>query len=461
MKPRPGAAILLALYRLLWCLALPLVLLYFRRRARRDPAYGLHMEERWGRGPVLEGAVWVHAVSLGEMRSAVPLVRALIDRGERVVTTHLTPAGRRASEAAFADEIAQGRLLARYLPFELAPAYRRFLAAMKPRAALALEVEIWPVMIAEARRAGVPLFLVNSQVPGRSWHRARRLARFAGHPVAGVTAVFAKSRRHAERFRSLGAPAVEVTGELRFDQPVPAPQLAAAAAVKALIGRPVLTVASVVEGEDALYLDAYRRIAEAARAAGTPVPLFVHVPRAPERFEAAAAELARGGVRVVRRSTAFDRALSCSESGALVRADVLLGDSLGEMHFYLGLADVAVVGGGFLPSGAHNMIEPLAHGLPVLSGPYIWTIEYPAEEAVADGVLQICADPRELAVAATGLLADPAARAEAEGRAQAFLTAHAGATDRTLRLLASVLDPLPNPVPGLSRAPGAPVPSPR
>jgi 3-deoxy-D-manno-octulosonic-acid transferase len=211
------------LYRALWWAALPLALLYFHRRASRDPAYGAHMNERWGRGPTLEGAVWVHAVSLGEMRSATPLVHALLDRGERVLTTHLTPAGRREAERSFATEIAEGRLLARYLPFELGPAFRRFLAATRPKLALVLEVEFWPVMIAEAARAGVPLYLANSQVPGKSVARARLLARLIGHPVAGTAGVFAKSERQADRFRALGAPNVRVAGELRFDQPIPPP----------------------------------------------------------------------------------------------------------------------------------------------------------------------------------------------------------------------------------------------
>ncbi len=423
----------LLLYRALWWAGLPLALLYLRRRARRDPAYAAHLEERWGRGPALPGAVWVHAVSLGEMRSAAPLVRALLDRGERVVTTHLTPAGRGAAEAAFAAEIAQGRLVARYLPFELGPAWRRFLAAARPKAGLAMEVEIWPVMIAEAARAGVPLYLANSQVPGRSFPRARRLARVLGHPVAGVAGVFAKSDRHADRFRSLGAPNVRVTGELRFDQAPPAPLLAAAAALRPALPRPVVTVASVVAGEDALYLDAYRRVQAASRARGAAPPLFVHVPRAPERFGPAGDALAASGQRVLRRSAAGPGL--ALDAAALAQADILLGDSLGEMFFYLALADLAVVGGGFLPSGAHNVIEPLALGRPVLTGPHIWTIEYPAEEALAAGVLTLCADPAALAAGIGALLADRAALDAAAGRAAAFVAAHSGATARTLALL--------------------------
>ena len=426
-------------YRLLWWAALPFALLYLRRRARRDPAYGAHLDERRGGGPTLPGAVWVHAVSLGEMRSAVPLVRALLDRGESVVTTHLTPAGRRAAEAAFAPEIAAGRLLPRYLPFELAPAWRRFLAATRPKLGLALEIEFWPLMIAEAARAGVPLYLANSQVPARSYRRARLLARLLGHPVAGTAGSFAKSERHAARLRALGAPNVRVAGELRFDQPVPAHLTEAAARLKPRLGRPVVTVASVVEGEDRLYLDCYRRLQAQARAEGSRPPLFIHVPRAPERFGAAGDLLAAEGQRVLRRSAALDAALA-GDPGPLGAADILLGDSLGEMYFYLGLGDIAVAGGGFLASGAHNVIEPLALKKPVLSGPHIWTIEYPAEEALAAGVLGLCADPAALAEEIARLLGDPAALAAAGGKAERFFAAHAGAAGRILTALTPLLD---------------------
>lgn len=429
--------IALILYRALWWAGLPLVLFYFKRRARRDPAYGQNMRERWGHGPVLEGAVWVHAVSLGEMRSATPLVRALLDQGEKVVTTHLTPAGRKAAEDAFADEITQGRLVVRYLPFELGMAYRRFLSAMRPKLALSLEVEIWPVMIAETARAGVPLFLANSQIPSRSYPRAKRLARLLGHPVAGLAGVFAKSKRHAERFRTLGAPNVHTTGELRFDQRIPERLIQAAAALKPQLKRPVVAVASVVEGEDTLYLEAYKRLQESFHTQGKIAPLFIHIPRAPERFSLVGDMLTQEGQTILKRSNGFDEDLSISDPDILNSIDILLGNSMGEMYFYLALCDIAVVGGGFLPSGAHNVIEPLALKKPVLTGPNIWTIEYPAQEAIEAGVLQLCKNPAELAAAIEEVLSMSEKNTE---KAEGFFADHAGATARTMEHLIPLFD---------------------
>ena len=436
--------LMLWLYRCVWVLGLPLVLVYLRARGRRDPAYRLHLGERFGHGPTLAGAVVVHAVSLGEMRSAVPLVRALLERGEQVVTTHLTPAGRRASESAFRPEIAAGQLVARYLPLELGFAWHQFLRA-PPKLVLALEIEIWPVMIAELARAGVPLFLANSQYPARSYARDLRFAHRFGHPVAFVSGVLAKSQTHAARFVSLNAPDVTVCGELRFDQPIPQPLLAAARTLLQGVGsglpaRRVVAVTSVVEGEDASYLAIYRSVQDACRARGVAAPLFLHIPRAPERFAAVGALLEAAGQRLLYRSRAFGPELDPVGTPDFGPVDVLLGDSLGEMYFYLALADLVAVGGGFLASGAHNVIEPLALLKPVLVGPNVWSIEYPGVEAVEAGVMQICPTPTAMAEAILAALADPASLAAIGVKASAFFADHSGATARMLAVLAPVLD---------------------
>lgn len=435
----------LGVYRLAWYAALPLVLVYLLWRGRRDPAYRRHWRERFGAGQSMAGAVWVHAVSLGETRSAVPLIRALLERGERVVTTHLTPAGRRAATDAFGPEIAEGRLVARYMPMETAAAWRRLFREGTPKLGLLLEIEIWPIMIAEAARAGVPLFLINSQIPERSMPRARRLARLLGHPVTGVTGVLAKSERQAARFRELGAADVRVCGELRFDQPVPTHNTTAARDLRSAAGlapRGVITLASVVEGEDDQYIAAMRSVAERARASGRDAPLFVYVPRAPERFAETGERLAAAGLRVARRSGHFGDDLSARDgtTDAIRDADVLLGDSMGEMYFYLALADLVVVGGGFVSKGAHNIIEPLALRRPVLVGPHVWTIEYPGREAEAAGVMEICPTPDALAERLSALIGDRAALGAITARTADFFGAHAGATTRTLTALAPHLD---------------------
>ena len=161
--PTPRLRLALAAYGGLMTLALPLVLLYLAHRGRKDRDYTRHLAERFGTYRVqMEGAVWVHAVSLGEFRSALPLIEALLARGERVVVTLFTPAGRRAAEAAFRAEAAEGRYAAVWVPYEAGWCFRRFIRAFRPAYGLVMEIEIWPRMIAASRAAGVPLFMCNA-----------------------------------------------------------------------------------------------------------------------------------------------------------------------------------------------------------------------------------------------------------------------------------------------------------
>ncbi|ETD89812.1 3-deoxy-D-manno-octulosonic acid transferase [Rhodobacter capsulatus] len=418
----------MALYRLLWLFGLPFVLLYLWRRGRRDPAYLQALPERFGfyRRALPQGALWVHAVSLGEMRSALALVRRMLDRGETVVLTHFTPAGRSESARAFGPEIAAGRVVVVWVPLDMGWCWRRFLRACRPRLGLTLEVEIWPAMITAARAAGVPLFAANAIYTQGRFARDSKGLRLRQRVIAQLSGAFVKSRLQAERFAATGLTGITVTGELRFDQPVPPALPAAAARLRPALaaGREVITLASCVEAEEPLFTGVIAEITAQARAENRPAPLFVHVPRAPERFDAVATGLAAAGLNVLRRSAALGPDLA--PLGPITAPDVFLGDSLGEMFFYLALADRVIVGGGFSPKGAHNVIEPLMLGKPVLTGPQVHTIEYPFAEAAAAGVAQSLPDRAALLAA----LAEP----PQDNRAAivAFLAEHAGASARTL-----------------------------
>ncbi len=425
----------LRLWSLLWHLGLPVVLVYLWRRGRKDPLYAQHLAERFGRyRQRLPGATWVHAVSLGELRSAVPLIRALLDRGESVVTTHFTPAGRREAERVFAAEIAAGRLAAVWVPFETAWAYAGFFRAFRPRAGLVMEIEIWPRMIFAARNARVPLFMCNAQYPTKSMARDAKF-KLRHKLMQGYAGAFVKSDLQARRFASVGVENISVTGELRFDQPVPPHLVAAAETIRPVLtrGRPVITFASAVEGEDGLYLDA---IAAALRHPAR--PFVIYVPRKPERFDEVAELLAARGFRFLRRSQALGAPLAPQslpsppwggDGGGGPPPDILLGDSLGEMYFYIALSDRVVTGGGFTPHGAHNIIEPLALKRPVIVGPEIHTIEYPAVEAIAAGVCLRVETPEALTTALTDW------PGPGTGAIETFFTAHSGAAQKTLAAL--------------------------
>jgi 3-deoxy-D-manno-octulosonic-acid transferase len=433
-----GLRLFLWLWSFVWTAGLPIILSYLWRRGKKDALYGEHLAERFGRyNASFQGAIWVHAVSLGEMRSAVPMIRAMLARGDKVLTTHFTPAGRREAETVFATEIAAGQMQCVWVPLETAWAFRGFFRTFRPACGLVMEIEIWPRMVFAARGAGVPLFMCNAQYPKKSMARDAGGLQLRHQVMQGFAGALVKSQLQADRFASVGVANIEVTGELRFEQPIPPHLVTAGQVGREWIGasrRRVITIASAIEGEDAVYLHAIAALRSDHIARDLPAPLFVYVPRRPERFDEVAQAITASGLTLGRRSVLFDETLDPAKWGrAPALPDVILGDSLGEMYFYLAMADQVIVGGGFNPKGAHNIIEPLALKKPILTGPHIGTIEYPFVEAEAAGVAQSVPDADALAQA---LLVPPTSDPK---QIDQFFTAHSGATVKTLAALDRLL----------------------
>ena len=422
-------------YRILWTILLPVMLAYIWLRGRRDPDYACHISERFGfyQNRQCTGAIWIHAVSLGETRSATKLIRTLLDRGETVLLTHFTPTGRRESARLFADHISSGNLHVVWVPFDMVWCHRRFHRAFKPRIGLTLEVEIWPSMIFTARAFRLPLYLCNGQYADKSFKRDTRGLQIRARIVRELAGAMVKSEMHAKRFKQIGMRDVRVTGELRFDQPIPETQVNAARLQLTKIEpeRTIVTIASGVEDEEQLYCNLIIRMCAHAREHNTPPPLFIYVPRAPERFDFVADQLSRTGIKIKRRSEIFDEILRSDHS--LEKTDVLLGDSLGEMFFYLALADRVVVGGGFTPRGAHNIIEPLMLRKPVIVGPFVWTIKYPFREAEHANIAISTPDADDL----FSKLINPSAISTKN--INQFLEQHGGASSRTLSEIEAIL----------------------
>ena len=415
----------MAFYRLLWLILMPLVLFYLKWRARREPMYTGNIRERFGFGVKQTGEwVWVHAVSLGEFRSAVPLIDELWARSQRVLITHFTPASRQVSMDHYGDQIAEGMVVVCWIPFDYSMAFKRFFRRFSITYGLVMEVEFWPGMIMSARAANIPLFLCNGQYPNKSYERDKHRVLSSRDIVPGVAGVLVKSNRMAEPFRELGLDKIAITGEMRFEQPINQSHIDAAVRVRSqLSGRPVLTFASAVKDEDALFIAAMQSLK-----LRMPEALIIYVPRKPEHFDRAADLIQASGLSVARRSAIFDSAF---EPNHALLFDVLLGDSFGEMHFYLALADQIVVGGGFVPQGSHNIIEPLSQGKPTLVGPNTWTIDFPAIEAIEAGVLrQVSANE----------LADALLDLSGYASADAFLSSMGGSVAKTLDAVSDFLE---------------------
>lgn len=414
----PKMRLFLLFWRVLWFVGMPVILTYLWLRSKNDKDYIRYLAERFGFHARRETHhIWIHAVSLGELKSAEPLIRSYLKEGFSVVTTHFTPAGRRASRQLFASEIASGQLSAVWVPFDYGAAFRRFFRAFRPQFGLVMEVEMWPGMIAASAGQNVPLFLCNGQYPTRSFKKDEGAFLSRRDIVSGFTGVMVKNNVQAERFADLGQANIAITGEMRFEVAINRKQLEAAEAHRNHFdGGTVTAFTSVVEGEDSILIEAIKSNNHRV----------IYVPRAPERFDQTYELLCGAGLRVVRRSELLDATLNPTEAWS-EDWDVLLGDSIGEMTYYLGLSDRAVIGGGFVPKGSHNIIEPLVLGKPVIVGPNVWTIEFPVEEALDAGVaLQVDGDK----------LVEALSDAVIDASISEFLSQHGGSVAKTHAALA-------------------------
>lgn len=417
------------LYSLLWWLALPLVLARLWWRGRKEPGYRQHWGERLGfygaRLPERR-TFMVHAVSVGETRAAEPLVEALLAHWPdcRILLTHMTPTGRATGRALFAKH--GERVVQSYLPYDTGVLVRRFLKHFAPRVCILMETEVWPNLIAGCARQGVPVALVNARLSERSLRRGQRFGGIMMDAARAMSVVAAQTEPDAGRIRSLGAPHVAVTGSIKFDVVPPPAALETGARLRAQMqARPVFLCASTRDGEEALILDAWQRRADKPANA-----LLAIVPRHPQRFDEVAQMALARGLSLQRRSQIGD---------APVDAQVLLGDSMGEMFAYYAACDCAFIGGSLLPLGGQNLIEACALGKPVLVGEHTFNFLDASEEAVAAGGALRVADADALVAQALRLLENADARAAMGARAAAFAGRHRGATLRTVELLQRII----------------------
>ncbi len=407
-------------YRLLLWLLLPQALLHLWWRSRRQPDYREHIGERFGHYEfnVEPPLIWVHAVSVGETRAAEPLIAALLKKfpDHRILLTHMTPTGRETGVALFGDKVARC-----YLPYDFPFAVERFIDHFRPACGILLETEIWPNLIDACNRRNIPAYLVNARLSDKSFRRYQRFGVLAAAALRGLTAIAAQSEDDAARLRELGATAVTVSGNIKFDMPVDAALIARGAAWRAQygVGRRVLLLASTREGEEALLLDVLHGIDE-------PKLLVLLVPRHPQRFDEVSALLAQRAIPYQRRS---------GEQAVAPATRVLLGDSMGEMAAYFAASDVVIMGGSLLPFGAHNLIEACAMGKPVIVGPHDYNFAEAVRLAVAAGAAAQVADAKQAVTTAMELLNDTPRYRRMASAGFAFVHAHAGATQRVIDLI--------------------------
>ncbi|MEX2124416.1 MAG: lipid IV(A) 3-deoxy-D-manno-octulosonic acid transferase [Woeseia sp.] len=430
------------LYALLTYLLLPVYALYWFFRGIVNRAYWDRFGQRFGLGfPEIEqGSFWIHAVSVGEVQASIPLVRALARRfsDRPLLITTVTPTGAARVRSLFGDTVQHS-----YIPFETPSAVKNFFDATKPQLALIMETEIWPNLYHECGARKIPLVLVSARISPRSVNNYRKLLPLFRETLSHGIVIAAQSEADAERFRSLGArpERTRVTGNIKFDIEVPADLVTRGHEFRSryLGERAIWIAASTHHKEEEQVLAAHRLIREKV-----PDALLILVPRHPERFESVRQLLDRQDTAFVSRT-----------SGSTVGADcsVFLGDTMGEVPLFYAASDVAFVGGSLVPVGGHNLLEPAALGLPVVTGPHLFNTQEIADMFVNIGALTRVEDVEQLAVAATRLLKDETIARRLGNLGRDVVLQNRGALERLLHLL----EPL---IAGVGRRNNAPAPVP-
>jgi len=415
---------LLAVY-----LAAPVISAVFLWRGLRDRGYWRNFGERFGFGaPAAPHGVWIHAVSVGEVQACAPLVGVLRQRYPDLplTVTAVTPTGAARARALFG-----GAAQVRYVPFDLPGAVRRFFARVQPRLAVIVETELWPNLYRECGRRRVPLVLASARLSARSVGRYRRLGALFRDTLSQAAVVAAQGTGDAERFQALGAdPAsTHVTGNLKFDFELPPQTVERGARLREQYApaRALWVAGSTHGGEEQMLLEAQRRVR-----ALHPEALLVLAPRHPQRFAEVAALLHQAGVSFVRRSQ--------GAASAAQQCEVLLLDSLGELLDFYAAADVAFVGGSLVPVGGHNLLEPAALGVPILTGPNNSNSEEIARLLIARGAAEVVHDAAQLGARAAALLANPEARVRIGAQARASVDSNRGALAKLLGLIEPLLN---------------------
>ena len=382
--------------------------------------------ERLGEMPqVRPGCIWVHAASVGEVRAASPVVAALTERGAHVLLTVVTPTGFES-----AARLARPGVSVAFAPLDIVRSVRRALDAVRPRALLLVETELWPNLIAEASSGGIAVGVVNGRLSARSARRYRSWWSPVRGPAAGLAFAACRTERDAASFLAMGvrADAVTVTGNTKFETAVAPLSDAEREELRRSLGLrgsgPVVVFGSVRPREE-------RAVAEAAAAVARDHPdaCFLVAPRHLARVDAVSRRLAAAGLTVARRTD--PAALSSAP-----RAVVL--DTTGELGRAYGIAAVAFVGGSLAPYGGHNPLEPASLGIPVLIGPHVESCRDSADALLRAGAAASVRSAGELSAAISRFLSDPDLRARASGSALAVVASGRGAGDRTVALLTKV-----------------------
>ena len=429
------------LYSLATLIVLVLLSPYFLYQALRHNKYVGSFGQRLGYLPVsfnldADQSIWVHAVSVGEVLAARPLISELRRRypALRLFLSTTTMTGQQLARRSVADVDAVF-----YFPFDWTFTVRRTLRLVKPKLFVMVETEIWPNLLRECRKQGVRTILVNGRISHRSFPRYRLVRPLFRRVLADIDRFCVQGEETARRLIELGADAslISITGSLKFESlhaaPAPTPGRGAERVLRffrVAANRPVLLAGSTAKGEEEAIVRAFNRVRSTTAGAN---PLLVLAPRHTERCGDVERLCRREGLSTVRRT---DLPIDADP-----KADAVILDTIGELAQLYQVATAVFVGGSLVPVGGHNILEPAVYGKPIIFGPHMENFSEIADAFVTNGAALQVRNDRELQEAILALMNDPVRRARLGAAARALVDANRGARDKTLAVVAEILPP--------------------
>lgn len=411
-------------------LLLPFVPLLMLIRSRKEPVHFRKLLDRFALGAVGHRcAVWIYAASLGETRAASPLIRQLRAEGFNVLLTHQSPSGLAEGARLFANDSGVSQA---FVPLDLFWAVRIFLRRFQPIALIVMEIEIWPAMLIETTRKGIPIAMANGNLLEQSIGNGRGLRSHLLKLYLLFSHICTRTQNYYDRYIRLGVDPsrVSVVGEMKYDQLIDPAHLRMAKTLRTNLvgGERFLMIASSVEAEESLLLPMVERLI--AQDSGLRV---LWAPRSPQRFQRVADELRSKGIAVTLRSS-----LGRAMDAPMPQTRVLVVDSTGEMNAFYPAADLVFVGASLVDHGGHNIIEPLVLGRPVVMGPSTYGVDFAAEPAGQAGAFESLLDASALEERIVELMADPVSLAQMSAASVAFAADKTGAAKKTLLVIHSL-----------------------
>ncbi len=412
------------LYTAFICLMVPFIVLRLYWKSRRLPDYRRRINERFAFNVQSSSVdIWIHAVSLGEVVAATPLINACLAKQWRVLVTTMTPTGSQQVIRQFAD-----RVVHQYLPYDIPWALKRFFKAYQPRLGIIMETELWPNLIHQASCTKVALLLINARISDGAFQQYEKISFFLTPLLNQLTAILAQSEADAKRFIALGADEslVTIAGNMKFDMPLTA-ENKTFLFFKDQWGsrRPVVIAASTHDHEEQQLLTQLDRLKK-----GIPGVVLLVAPRHPERFQ---------DVYRISCEQGWHTGLRSQPESITAETDVVVLDSLGELSDFYQISDYAFVGGSLVPIGGHNVLEPILVNVPVFCGPFVMNFKQICRDLLAADAIILAEDVENLIDLMVVMHQNPNKRQQQIVNATAVLEANRGALERCMAAVTAVL----------------------